>query len=149
MSREVRRVPRDYQHPRESNRVHNRIEFIPLYPGEDFVSLMADFKANPGDWDGRAPQLAEYMPDFTGRDDLWYCMYENTSEGTPISPVLPTPESLARWLADTGTSTFGDSTATYDQWLHTCQGGWAPSMTYTPEDGLRSGVEAIADEATR
>ncbi len=148
MSRELRRVPRDYQHPRETNRHRNRIEFIPLYPGEDFASSMADFKANPGEWDGKPPRLDEYMPDFTGRDDLWYCMYETTSEGTPISPVLPTPESLARWLVDTGASAFGGFTATYDQWLRTCRGGWAPSMTFTTDDGLRSGVEAMADEVT-
>ena len=70
-------------------------------------------------------------------------MYEDTTEGTPISPAFATPEELARWLADTGASAFGDSTATYEQWLHVCKGGWAPSAVIDI-NGMRSGVEAMA-----
>jgi len=55
-------------------------------------------------------------------------MYENTSEGTPISPPFETPEELARWLADNNASAFGGMTATYEQWLATCKGLYAPSM---------------------
>ena len=144
MSREVRRVPMDYQHPREFNAYRNRIEFLSLFPGEDFVRHMADYKANPAYWDGRKPRFEDYMPDFTGRDDLGYCMYETTSEGSPISPVMDTPEGLARWLADNEASTFGDMTATYEQWLTMIVGpGWAPSMIHTPTTGLTSGVEAV------
>jgi hypothetical protein len=69
-------------------------------------------------------------------------MYEDTSEGTPFSPAFATPEELARWLADTGASAFGDMTATYEQWLRTCKSGWAICAVL---DGnkMMSGVEAM------
>ena len=85
------------------------------------------------------PDPADYMPEFA--DPQGWCMYETTSEGTPISPVLESPEALARWLADNGASAFGSMTATYDQWLATCLSGWAPSAAHTPATGLVSGVE--------
>lgn len=96
--------------------------------------------------EGRKPRFEEYMPDFTGRDDLGYCMYETTSEGSPISPVFATPEEVARWLADNDASAFGSDTATYEQWLSVCLGGWAPSAVYSATSGLQSGVAAFADE---
>lgn len=74
-------------------------------------------------------------------------MWETTSEGSPISPVFETPEELARWRADTGASAFGRSQATYEQWLVTCRGEWAPSAVMI--DGkLMSGVEASALKAS-
>jgi hypothetical protein len=71
-------------------------------------------------------------------------MWETTSEGSPISPVFPTPEELARWLADTGASAFGDETATYEEWLATIRRGWAVSAVCTPGRGLESGVAGQA-----
>jgi dihydroxy-acid dehydratase len=53
----------------------------------------------------------------------------------------PTPEELARWLADNNASAFASMTATYEQWLATCKRGWSPSAIL--ENGeLKSGVEA-------
>jgi len=68
-----------------------------------------------------------------------YQMWETTSEGSPISPVFETPEELARWLVDNNASAFGSETATYEEWLRVCQGGYAPSAVLD-EKGLRSGV---------
>jgi hypothetical protein len=77
--------------------------------------------------------------------DGWQ-MWENTSEGSPISPVFKTPEALARWLSDNGASTFGSSTADYDTWLNMIQStGWAMDMVIT--DGrMQSGVEFVAEQ---
>jgi hypothetical protein len=76
--------------------------------------------------------------------DGWQ-MWETTSEGSPMSPVFDAPEKLARWLADTNASSFGDSGATYEQWLGMIAGpGWAPSGVRSPSTGLVSGVEAVA-----
>jgi len=69
-------------------------------------------------------------------------MYEDTSEGTPISPAFATPEELARWLVDNNASAFGDSTGSYEVWLRVARGGWAPSMVATAA-GLTSGVDAL------
>ena len=69
-------------------------------------------------------------------------MYEDTSEGTPISPAFQTPEELAHWLADTNASAFGNDGASYEAWLRIARGGWAPSMVFTTDGGLQSGVSA-------
>lgn len=91
------------------------------------------------------PDPDDYMPVFPDETATGWCMYETTSEGTPISPVFDTPEILARWLADTGASSFGSSTATYDQWLSMVQAGWAPSAVVMG-NVLQSGVEFVAAE---
>lgn len=75
-------------------------------------------------------------------------MYENTSEGTPISPVFETPEALARWLADNNASAFGGMGATYEQWLATCREGFAPSAVFSPSTGMISGVAAMSTLTT-
>lgn len=92
------------------------------------------------------PDPDDYMPDFPEGTATGWCMYETTSEGTPISPVLETPEALALWLADNGASTFANSTATYEQWLRMIQGpGWAPSAVGVG-GVVMSGVEFVTRE---
>ena len=87
-------------------------------------------------------------------DDTWsgerygWQMWETTSEGSPISPVCDTPEELARWLADSGASSFGSMTATYEQWLSMItSSGYAPSAMLDTSTGIMvSGVEAVAEQ---
>jgi hypothetical protein len=93
------------------------------------------------DWDGERPVESEYMPEFPAGSATMLVMYEDTSEGTPISPAFATPEELARWLADNGASAFSDMTATYDQWLATCKAGWSVGMVLA-NGRMMSGVEA-------
>lgn len=159
MGREVRRVPPDWQHPKDEDTGR----YIPLHAPrpltelrDEYVAWFANWEqwqrgehpeqrdyAATGtftDWDGGPPNPDDYMPPWEETERTHYQMYENTSEGTPISPVFATPEELARWLADTGASSFGSMTATYEQWLRVCRGGYAPSLV-TDANGLRSGVE--------
>lgn len=75
-----------------------------------------------------------------------YQMWETVSEGSPISPVFPTAEDLALWLADTGASASGSMTASYEAWLRVCQGGYAPSLIGIPGQKLTSGVEGLTKE---
>lgn len=131
MGREVRRVPADWEHPKDS-----RGKFIPLYPG-----YLHEKHKEANEWKVVA---TDYMPDWPEEKMTHYQMYEDTSEGTPISPVMETPESLAQWLADNNASSFGGMTATYEQWLAVARGGWAPSAVV--EDGeLKSGVEHMGE----
>lgn len=146
MSRQVRMVAKDWEHPKDRYGVH-----IPLDEGyaSDADEFMA--KANAEglqsaiDWFGQAPDQEKYMPDWPEDERTHLMMYETTSEGTPISPAFETPEELARWLADNGASAFGNDTATYEQWLRVCRGGYAPTAVYSPAAGLQSGVAALAD----
>ena len=145
MSREVRRVPMDWQHPMEwrrqwdPNRASVRMMLVPrpLY-GRDMLRYFDETE-------DERPAESDVMPDFSGIDPdlLGYCMYETTSEGTPISPVMASPESLARWLADNEASAFGGMPASYEQWLSTCRTGWAPSAVVS-SSGLESGVSFAA-----
>jgi hypothetical protein len=164
MGREVRKVPANWQHPKGSNG-----KFIPLY-GRSFIKALAEWEkgyqkwqeglrenfTNDGmqwvpkkddelnmsyeKWSGPRPEKDDYMPDWEDSERTHIQMYENTSEGTPISPVMDTPENLARWLVDNNASAFGNMTATYGQWLGTIKAGFAVSMIMT-ENVLMSGVE--------
>lgn len=102
-------------------------------------------KAAANSYFGERPRAENYMPSWPKAECTHYQMYESTSEGTPISPVMATPEDLAHWLADTGASAFAHCTATYEQWLVTCQVGSAPSAVLDSKNGVRSGVEAQAE----
>ena len=126
MSREVRRVPANWEHPKDE-----KGNLIPLFDGsfkeraakwdeeaaqweKGFYHLGGDEWKPKGpdqtgtfeDWDGARPEEKDYMPDWPEAERTHYQMYETTTEGTPISPVMETPEALARWLADNNASAF-------------------------------------------
>ena len=162
MGREIRKVPKDWEHPKNENG-HN----IPLYGGSfqkelaeweegnlkwqqglrsDFnggwqLKESAELHMSYEEWSRQKPDKEDYMPDWPEAERTHLQMYENTSEGTPISPVMETPEALAKWLTDNNASAFGGMTATYEQWLATCSKGYAVGMIYSPQTGLKSGVE--------
>lgn len=138
MGREVRRVPATWEHPKDA-----RGRFIPMhqhfsYNEEEIAEGLRD-----GWLENKPPHYGvAVMPDWPEAERTHWQMYETTSEGTPISPVMPTPEALARWLDENKASAFADFTATYDQWLAMIECGWAPSAAI--ESGVvRSGVEAF------
>ena len=155
-------VPQDWQHPK-----NEKGRYVPLLDGfnEDLrkwdegnakwqEGLRDDWGGGwkPLDgsegcdtykaWAGSRPDPADYMPDWPQDGRTHFQMYEDTSEGTPISPVMESAEKLARWLADTGASALGDMTATYEQWLATIKAGSAPSAFIDLNAGrMGSGVE--------
>lgn len=150
MGREVRKVAADWQHPKDE-----RGRYIPMHPGEWYESAKQDFEeklAAEGlqaaiDWCGNPPDINNYMPNWPEEQRTHLMMYEDTSEGTPISPAFKTPEELARWLADNKASAFGHDTATYEQWLAMIGDGFAVSLV-VDSNGMRSGV-AFAAESNR
>jgi hypothetical protein len=95
------------------------------------------------DWAGNPPEERYYRPKWTDAERTHFMMYETTSEGTPISPAFPSPEELAHWLTDNGASAFAGQTATYEEWLRVCRGGWAPSAVVIPGVGIQSGVAGL------
>lgn len=155
MGREVRMVPPDWEHPKN---VHGY--YKPLRGGlyQDYHNEReADIAMYMKERGYTRPQAEEYvgmpgyqedefMPVFAEGTATHYRMYENTSEGTPISPACATKEELARWLADNKASAFGSNTATYEQWLGTIEQGYAVSMVQqlVPDGTVEtvSGVEA-------
>lgn len=161
MGREVRMVPRGWEHPRDESGRHVALhsdytktleEEAAWGVGYVWDYSTGDFKLDvDGDIQkyesfeeyGGTVDRDDYMPPFPPSICTHLQMYETCSEGTPISPVMETPEELARWLADNDASAFGNMTATYEQWLATCSSGWAPSAVFSCATGLESGVAAM------
>jgi hypothetical protein len=137
MGRELRRVPADWQHPKDK-----KGHYIPMddhfpYNKEEIQEGLRDgwLKNEPPNYG------VPVMPQWPDSERTHYQMYEDTSEGTPISPVMETPEALARWLADHKASAFAGMTATYEHWLATIKRGSSVGMAFSPKTGFISGVE--------
>ena len=161
MGREVRRVPKNWKHPKKNG------VYTPLHEGfakqlqhwetgkekwdlgfvDDYHDGWKPRDTSPDmtfeEWDGKKPKKGAYMPDFPPEQKTHYQMYETCTEGTPLSPVMETPEELAHWLEDNSASAFGEQTASYEQWLNTINSGGAPSFYITKKCGIISGVEAM------
>lgn len=114
MGREVRRVPANWEHPKNENG-----NYIPMF-GRSFAQEVADWDEAAAKWEqglksdwqggwkpkdadetfpysewaGDRPVESDYMPDWPESERTHYQMYEDTSEGTPISPVMERPR---RW----------------------------------------------------
>ena len=72
--------------------------------------------------DENEPDPDDYMPAWPRHVATHWQMYESTSEGTPVSPVMRTPHDLAEWLYEHGISTFADAKTDYDGWLSIIEG---------------------------
>ncbi len=139
MTFEVRRVPPDWEHPRDKvGRV------LPLFDGLERATEGWDLGARMwekglilryGDWisrpsdaywkemtyedwaGGTRPDTKDYLPVFPAGSATHYMCYENITEGTPISPAFASLDELARWLAQAGPETTLGRRATHKQWL--------------------------------
>lgn len=121
MGRELRRVPEGWEHPK--NYAGN---YIPLCDSDIYYSLVEDFEEMLKEkgihetlkrFEG-GPNPNEYMlVDVPKEKRTKFQMYENTSEGTPISPVFDTSADLCSWLVENNASWFADFEATYEQWM--------------------------------
>lgn len=116
----VRRVPKDWQHPKyEDGR------YIPLFDGMVFYKRITHWdegaqKWNEGfqtdfeggwipltennknktysSWAGERPDPIDYTPLWRGDECTHFMLYEDISEGTPISPLFSTIEELHQWV---------------------------------------------------
>lgn len=122
MGYEVRRVPESWEHPKGPDG-----EYLRLHDGATFARLAADWdeaaekwaqgirsdfnggwvplteeqKGQPySAWDGERPDEKNFMPLWRDEERTHFMLYENITEGTPVSPVFATAEELARWRAD-------------------------------------------------
>jgi len=137
MGREVKRVPMDFPWP-IGKTWHGYLIETCQEPCEDCIAF-AKIKGMAFT-DHKCPQFDMFEPPV---GDGWQ-MWETVSEGSPISPVCESPDALARWLVDNNASACGTCRASYEQWLAMIGEGWAPSMVFDSEHGIRSGVEGIA-----
>lgn len=69
-------------------------------------------------------------------------LWETVTEGSPISPVFGSAESLAEWMVRGG-SPWTREVDDYDTALHFALKGWAPSFVLTPSGEVLAGVEWV------
>ena len=147
MGREIRKVPGNWQHPRNNGR------FVPLHDKSfdeairewirDGHVWLAGWRLTGGDrdrvrhgepctwaayaeWDGAPPDPETYRPAWTDAERTHLQLYETVSEGTPISPPLPTPEALVDWLVANPDPVHGGwARADAERFV---AAGWAPSF---------------------
>ena len=155
MGREVRRVPENWEHPKEEDG-----KYKPLNPAESFDVHMEDwrYEKQVANEEGHTPEYIEqikpdrennYMPEWSDGEATHYQMYETTSEGKPISPVMESPEKLASWLTENKASAFAGQEATYEDWLSVCKGKYAVTGFVDKETGAsRSGVAGPEQDKT-
>lgn len=145
MSREIRRVPADWQHPIDPQRPcysDGTIGYIGLLSGSPDEALASwqeglqqwlrgeyeyqddsDVRTEDAyrDYTGGEPEAEHYMGHhFTGRPATHWQLYETVSEGSPVSPVFATREALIEWMKRNGCAAWAVRLLEED--------GWCPSM---------------------
>lgn len=139
MGREVRRVPADWQHPEGVN------GYEPLHERFPYNAAEIEEGLRDGWLKGEPPHYGiPCMPNWPEQERTHYQMYETVTEGTPLSPVMESPEALAHWLFEHKANAGAGMTASYEAWLRVCRGGYAPSMVIGG-GRIMSGVEGIKD----
>jgi len=143
MGREVRMVPKDWEHPkRRDGNYEPQWDRSYKEAAEEFLAMANEEGLQEALDYFNCPDKKDFMPDWGKEERTHLMMYEDTTEGTPISPAFETPEELAKWLSDSGASAFGSSTASYEEWLRVCKGGYAPSAVVIDGE-VKSGVEGL------
>jgi len=115
MGRQLRKVAENWQHPKNENG-----NYIPLLDGkfsERLAKWEDELNMTFAEWDGEKPVKEDYMPEWKDEELTHIQLYENTSEGTPISPVYLASEieKLCEYAAE-NCSTFADFKASKEEW---------------------------------
>ena len=109
MGREIRRVPPNWEHPR-----NERGEFRAMYD-RTYAEAVAEWTAGYAkweagerksdcefwEWEGNPPDPDYYRPEFT-EEPTWFQVYQTVSEGTPVTPPFATEDELIDYLVENG-----------------------------------------------
>ena len=145
MGREVRRVPPNWEHPKDVSG-----QYVSMYDetykeaSEEWMQELDKWREEGREgyaWEyfGNPPDDRCYRPEFT-EEPTWYQLYQTVSEGYPVSPPFETPEELARYLSDKGDFWYQTdielgreplfSKPTYEQALSLVLSEWSPTMSH-------------------
>lgn len=100
-------------------------------------------------YEGQSADIQAWEPTEPPTGDGWQ-LWQTVSEGSPISPVFPSAEELARWMASPA-YTWGaakQGRPSYEHALKFVRAGWAPSAASSPGSGVVSGVEWVGTTET-
>lgn len=112
MSYEVRRVPKDWEHPKKDGLYVPMYGHFPYFGDDISAGLQEGWLVNEPPNYGR-----DVMPQWPTSERTHFQMYENKTEGTPVSPVMETPEEIARYLVDSGRLLEASPEEAYYSWL--------------------------------
>ncbi len=130
MGRELRRVKEGWIHPKNDNGA-----YMPIYDNS-FEDAVAIFVEEYQDWlkDKTEPlgdvvyfpaESEYYRPYWEEGEATWVQVYENVSEGTPVTPAFATKEELVDWL--TNNNDFWGYKWTREQAEHFMETEWSLS----------------------
>lgn len=91
MARELRRVAPGWEHPCDPKTGRYR----PLMPILDAAEAIAELGA-----EGYYTDFSDFMPPWPPEQATAFQVYEDTTEGTPLSPVLGTWQEVVAWLGE-------------------------------------------------
>lgn len=159
MGREIRRVPLDWEHPKDEHGSYMRLydkdyesagvewekEYDLWQQGQHPDQLSETWGNHLKEhgyrffWEWSSPPDKEYYRERKWSDEeaMGYQIYETISEGTPTSPVFATLEDMGTWLAKQGYSP--SAVANFLKFQS------APSMMFSMQTGLVEGIESLAD----
>ncbi len=146
MGREIRRVPPNWEHPKDEKgnyrSMHEEYYETALnkwlenhhkwmnntHPDQlsgtySYVSKYKYF----GSWES-APDPDYYNIYYKPEEATWYQLYQTVSEGTPVSPPFETKEELSQYLADHGEFGSRYEKPTLEQARNLVNDGYAPSL---------------------
>lgn len=147
MGREIRRVPPNWEHPRDSEGHHIALldqdyrtaahewhrNFLAwdAHTHEDWAKHGSDYP-HYWEWAGGPPEEDWYRPCFT-EEATCFQVYENVSEGTPTSPVFTNRRQLVEWLLKEGHSRRAA--------VLFARSGYVPSMVFGHDTGIVMGID--------
>ena len=138
MSREVRKVPANWKHPKDASG-----KFVPLHSSFPYDKAEIEEGLKDGWLDNSPPHYGiDVMPEWPEVELTHLQMYETTTGGTPISPVIGTAEELAQWLTENNASAFAGQGASYQDWLKMIQGPGCAVSAVSIGGVLKSGMSA-------
>lgn len=153
MSREIRKVPKGWQHPKNERGyqpVNDEYYLDALsqwitnhnlwLKGEHPDQLNALYRTNDykfyAEWGGNAPEVEYYRTaNWTPEEASCFQYYEIVSEGTPLSPVFDNLIELENWLVD-------HEGHSRDAAKEFCTRGYAPSMVIFKGE-IKNGVDVF------
>jgi hypothetical protein len=107
---------------------------------DEWIAGYFEWKENPKDkcefweWDGGPPDPDYYRGEWT-EEPIYYQIYEDVSEGTPVSPIFTTLDEMKEWLLQEGFSEQAIS--------RFIEHGWAPSFVMTPKGMSGIGIHSL------
>ena len=139
MSRKIRRVPANWDHPKDDEGHHK-----PLFD-KNYAKAIIDYIGYELPWYVKHPRcISEFLKSWPQRESyrpIWfkspthYQVYEDVSEGTPISPVFVSLEEMRTWLLGEGYSEHAT-----DRFI---KSGYAPTFIMSKKGISGIGIQSL------